>query len=74
MSKDEVICSICLKPIEKMESYYLVQSYKLGTFLGRKHYHWNCFTRMFFRPINESININLANKPIPPTNNNGLAN
>lgn len=43
MSNEEFVCSMCLKPIDKKGNYFLIQSYKLGTFLGRKHYHWSCF-------------------------------
>jgi hypothetical protein len=41
--KDSEICSICLKEITKNDNYYLLQSYKLGTYMGKKYYHWLCF-------------------------------
>lgn len=43
MSKDIKICTICHIAINEKDNYYLIQSYKLGTYLGRKHYHWKCF-------------------------------
>lgn len=73
MSKDEVICSICLKPIDKKDSYYLIQSYKLGTYIGRRHYHWHCFTEKY-ESSNKIINksIELVNKLIPTTKDNAI--
>lgn len=73
MSKDEVVCAICLKPIDKKDSYYLIQSYKLGTFLGRKHYHWNCFNEKVEgtqRLTNKAID--LVNKTTKLLEKNGI--
>jgi hypothetical protein len=43
MSKDIKTCAICHLKIDDKDNYYLLQSYRLGTYLGKKYYHWKCF-------------------------------
>jgi hypothetical protein len=44
MSKDVKTCGICGRMIDdKEEDYYLLQSYRKGTYLGKMFYHKTCF-------------------------------